>query len=494
MIETMGNIKLLFLLIPLCLQAQTERDIKLSGNYYWGEGEHKSEEQARNMALQDMIFKIQVTVSSEVLAKEEEIDNQYSEEFRSAVRVSSTLSLQGIDFFRKTRKGNLVVVAYISKENYRKSIEAISKEISGLVTSIEIDEQLGNIGTLIEDYYIAYLRAFQCPEPVKFTTADGKKYPNIQMFLKNKIETWLTCLKITPGKVTIDASIPMVTIPVSITDNGKPVGNIIVRLNTQDGADMEVIDGKTQFFLYMLPSAFQENIDVILAINLNRKKTKDDLYHLHESFKVTHSKNVSLDYSGLIKIGFNVYPQVSGALLFKPVYTNLSISDLTWDFGEGESSSQQNPLHNYADKNDHIVTLTFNNNPELMVKKRVSADGKVVDISKEKEPPVNVDKKKSLVLELNSPVLEDLVKANDYDKLAKKLKTYKKRHKLIYGKENTFVKPENCYIFIIHPRSKIVVAVLDKGKDERRNLKTGEMISDLSVHYRGMISIYTEVY
>ena len=497
-----GRMVLICIFIPFWLVAQSEQDIKLSGEYYWGEGEHKSEEQARNLALQDMLFKIQVTVSSEVMTKEEQVDERYTEEARSLVRASTTLSLQGVDFLTKSRKGNRVVIAYISKENYRKSIAAVSAEISGLVKSIEVDEQRLGLGNLIENYYLAYLRAFQCPEPIQYTTLSGQQYPNVQMFLKNKIETWLTGLTVTPGKIIVDASIPMMTIPVNVSDQGKPASKIIAKLNTTDAAEMEVIDGKVQFFRYLLPSAMHENLDVILAVNLDRQKTREDLYQLHESFKITQPKKIELDYSGLVRLGFNVYSQVSGALLFKPVYTNLSVADLVWDFGDGETSSQQNPLHKYVDQNDHIVTLTFNNNQDLTLSKRVSPDGKTAEIVKEEKPPVSkvqestpvAEEKKPWSPSYASPVLADLANCQSYQDLAGKLEHFKKQHKLIYGKADTFVKPENCYIFIIHPQSKTVVAVLDKGKGGRLNLKTGEIITDLSAQYRGMISIYTEVY
>jgi hypothetical protein len=322
------------------------------------------------------------------------------------------------------------------------------------------------------------------------------------MFLKNKIETWLAGLTVTPGRVVVDASIPMMTIPVNVADHGKPASKIIARLNTTDAADMEVIDGKVQFFRYMLPSAMHENLDIVFSVNLNRQKTRDDLYQLHESFKITQPKKISLDYSDLIRLGFNVYPQASGALLFKPVYTNLSVADLVWDFGDGEVSSQQNPLHKYSDENDHVVTLTFNNNQDLAISKRVSPDGKIAEIVKETKPPVLKEEESLVIAEEKdtwtpsyaSPVLADLANSQSYQELAGKLERFRKQHKLVYGKADTFVKPENCYIFIIHPQSKTVVAVLDKGKTGRLNLKTGEMINDLSAQYRGMISIYTEVY
>jgi len=273
-------------------------------------------------------------------------------------------------------------------------------------------------------------------------------------------------------------------------------------LNTTDAADMEVTDGKVQFFRYMLPSAMHENLDVVLSVNLDRQKTREDLYQLHESFKITQPKKISLDYAGLIRLGFNVYPQASGALLFKSVYTNLSVADLVWDFGDGETSSQQNPLHKYPDRNDHVVTLTFNNNQDLTISKRVSPDGKTEEITKETKPPVLKEEKPPAVAEVTktwtpvyaSPVLADLANCQNYAELASKLEQFKKQYKLIYGKADTFVKPENCYIFIIHPQSKTVVAVLDKGKTGRLNLKTGEIITDLSSQFRGMISIYTEVY
>ena len=65
---------MLFILIlnGSLLNAQTEKEIKLSGNYFWGEAEGKSVDQAKSSALQEMLFKIQVTVSADLTSKSQE--------------------------------------------------------------------------------------------------------------------------------------------------------------------------------------------------------------------------------------------------------------------------------------------------------------------------------------------------------------------------------------------------------------------------------------
>lgn len=481
--------KFILILLPLFLYAQNERDIKLSGNYYWGEGTHKSEVNAKNMALQDMMFKIQVTISSEVMTKEQQINDQYSEEAKSIVKATNTLSLQGVDFFIKTKRGNTVAIAYISKVDYQKSIEAISDEIRSKVTSLELDEKKGQ-KSIVEDYYTIYLRTFQCPEPINYTTLKGQQYPDIQIYLKNKVENWLANLTIETEKVAIDPSIPMITIPVIIKDRNQPANEIIARLNSDDGADMEVVDGNVQLFRYTLPSAYKEDYDVVLSINPDLKN-RNGLQQLHENFQITQTKKINLDFTNLIKTGFNVYKQASGALLFKPVHTNLSISSLFWDFGDGESSEMQNPLHKYNDNGAHKVTLTFNNNPELVVSKEVNVDGKTQDMQHVENAKHPKEKWKPI---FNSNIIKDLSESENYNNLAKKLGHYKKRRKIMYGKESDFVNPANCYIFIVHPQTKNIYAILNKGENQRQNLLTGENISDIGAKFRGMVSIYVEAY
>jgi len=472
----------------LFLIAQTEQEIKLSGEYYWGEGEHDSEDNAKSAAMQDMLFKIQVTVRTELTTELQETDQQVREDARSLVQAHTQVTLKGLNFLSTTRRGRFRVIAYISKKEYQKSIDILAAEIAADAASIELDEQSKGLDRTLTHYYLTYLKAFQCPKPVKFTTLRGKQYDNIQIYLKNKIESYLADLQITVDKVIIDASIPMITIPVGVSYGTKPVSRIQARLNHQDGAEMIVVDGSVKFFLYTLPSKLKEEYEIITSVYLDPKNTPEDLIRMDQTFKLTYPKKIAIDYSDIVKLNFNVYRQTSGAMLFTPIYTNISISAFEWDFGDGEMSSSQKPLHTYSEKNDHIVSLTFNNNPDLRIMKTLSPDGKATPYT----PPQSQPQPQPHII--SHPILKDLSESLTFDDLSRKLALYKKKRQLMYGKENTFLKPENCYVFIINPQTKEVLALLDKGHAERQNMLTGESVKEITRQYRGMVTIYTEVY
>jgi hypothetical protein len=472
-------------LVPLFLAGQTEQEIKLSGYYYWGEGEHEVEENARSAAIQDMLFKIQVTVHSELTTVTEESDQGIRDDARSVVQAHTSMRLKGLNFYTTTRRGRYRVIAYIAKSDYARGIDLMAAEIAADAAGAELDEQQSGLPTAIMTYYLTYLKTFQCPKAIHFITQNGMQYDNLQIFLKNRIESYLSALDIRTGDVTIDASIPMITIPVHVRYQGKPLSRLTARLDHPDGADMPIVDGKTRFYLYTLPSRIKEEYQIFTAIHLDPKTTPEDLLAMHLSFPLTYPKKISLDFTQIIKLDFNVYRQASGAMLFNPVYKNISISALSWDFGDGESSTDQKPLHRYEEEKEHIVSLTFNNNPALRIMKTLSPDGKTTPYASSQPEPQP---------KISSPVLKDLSLSRTYEELSRKLILYKKKHQLMYGKESTFLKPENCYIFVVNPQTKEVIALLDQGMNTRQNMLTGEMVDNISRHYRGMVSIFTEVY
>lgn len=68
-------------------------------------------------------------------------------------------------------------------------------------------------------------------------------------------------------------------------------------------------------------------------------------------------------------------------------------------------------------------------------------------------------------------------------KLLSFLDSEKTYEKLIYGNQKSMKNPDNCYIVIVEKSSKKIVAILDKGKEDRMNFVTKEM--DHFNNYRG---------
>lgn len=483
------KIKLIFIffVFTALLFPMSEHDIKLSGNYLWGEAEDKNLGKAKSSALQDMIFKIQVTISSEMYDNEQQVDGQFSEETRSTTQAFTRIRLEGVDYFISKRRGVHKVVAFISKTDYKKSLEVLAKEISDEIKVIEQDEKGLGIHKIVSRYYHVWLKCYQSPEPIKYTSISKIEYSNVINFLQSKVETYLDEIRVSVSKTTIDSDIQMITISLDIQNGGKPANGITARIDLPDSPPLLVVDGKTHLFLYQYPSKSVEHYKILLGMHVDENTVNPDLLKVHKTISLKKYREIEVDYSDFIHLDFSVKKLQSGKLLFTPNYKNFSVSSLEWDFGDGNVSKKEKPLHGYTQAGEFIVKLTFNNSQDISVVKMVSNEGFI----KKLETPKKVKPKQEQQFVLPQ-IMKNLVNIETYNVLSGKLNMLKKQRKIMVGKKTDFLHPENCYVFIIHPRSKAVEAVLNNDTNGRKNILTGQEkeVKD----YRGRISLYVEVY
>lgn len=70
----------------------SEKEIKLSGNYYWGQGYGEQREGAINNAKRDLIEKLIVRVESESRFTERDTNEEYSVELNPPLKLRVELS------------------------------------------------------------------------------------------------------------------------------------------------------------------------------------------------------------------------------------------------------------------------------------------------------------------------------------------------------------------------------------------------------------------
>jgi len=489
-LKLIGALSVLLLSHSFPLLSQSERTIKLSGDYYWGEAHDHSDLLAKKGALQDLMFKIQVTVNAKLTSEITEENMDFQEKTNSVVSTFSSITLSGIEYMINENKDIYTAIAYISKENYQKSIDKISLEVIELIRLSEKQELENGIDKAIQNYYIAYLKTFLCPEPIFYKSQiDNIVYRNIQPFLYSKIEAFLDELTIEPENPRIDASVGMVTIPIKVNYHSKPVNDLLV--NIRNEARQTIINGNAELFLYSLPSSAEVNHHIAIELKLDENYANNVIVDLSKTQRIIKQKNITIDFRDVIEINFNVEKQMSDALKFKPVYRNLSISDFFWDFGDNSTSHEQSPAHYYKNDEFYFVTLTLNQSQQLSVTKKVSANADI--FPSKNQIFANETQQPDITKQTNKEIIDPLLHEKNYSDLIKKLTILKKQGKLMFGKKSVFIKPSNCYIFIVEPQKKLIIAVLDKGSNARKNLLTQEIISDLNTQYKGMIPIYVEV-
>ena len=107
------------------------------------------------------------------------------------------------------------------------------------------------------DAYKLWLQTFQSPEPVPWTSADGRNFSNLRMYLKDESDRFMEDLQLSCTGISIDTDLPLVTLELRVTQNGQPVSGLLLSPAGADRADVPVIDGHAKAYIYSLPGSLK---------------------------------------------------------------------------------------------------------------------------------------------------------------------------------------------------------------------------------------------
>lgn len=455
----------------------TEREIKLSGNYFWGEGIRDTLKEAKQDAILDLQYKISVTLRATSESKVSENSEGVNSSFNKNIKMFSTIKLKRLEFFQKERSdGKYLVDAYISKENYKKLINEIKNDVTDRVKLAETMEREKGIVRAIPTYYLAYLNTFYSPDPIPYKSVTYKQdYSNVRFFLETKIRSYLAELEIKQDSITIDpATKELITVNLDVNYLKLNVDNVEISFNIPGNPKQRVEQGKAKLFLYSQPSAIKDEYEVNLSVNFNNSS---DLAEFNKEFGITEKQKVVLDFTKLVKFDFKVKPLDGGAIQFEPVVENLSVSSILWDFGNGVTSNDLKSIYTFVEDSIHKVSLTVNGLDEMKVVKYIDASGKIVE---EIDYNSNTNDKKT------NPILEALSKRKTFDTVIEELIKYKKEGKLIFSvKSKDFVDISLCYGMIVDPSTRKILSIISPGKNKRVNILNGKTVPDYRIKYKG---------
>lgn len=484
-------LRLILVSMILCASISAQisiRDIKLSGDFHYGEAFRDSLHLAQDGARMDLLFKIKSAVSGTSEMRTEESDTEYSQSYKQQTRTFSALELTGLEFITKERAdGRYHVIAYISKENFRASMEQLHNAIIDNANIAERKEVELGMPEAAPYYYKTFLMTFKSPDNVKFESRNEEIiYSNIRLFLESKIKTYFSRIRFSSKDLTVEPPPdPYFTTVLNVVHKNQSVENLEVKYNTVEGTYQEVQEGLVTLPYWNQPSKITEKVELSFRIPFEEPGLLQDF---HREFGISETKSVTLDFSELVKIDFTIEKDQIGQLIFSPIISNISPRTLEWDMGDGIILTDSKAIHKYSDKTPKEVKLKINGIDALTVIKKISADGKILSNLKDAGQP-------DLIKKYLTPVIEDLVAYTEYQILAEKLAGYKSKNRLLFSnRKSTFLNPSQCFLIIVHPKSlKIEGFLTPEEEGIRFDLQTMSKVEDYRSKYRNKGSLWLKL-
>ena len=191
-------------MMPLWTLAQTAghaEDFKNNADYIWGQGYGATVKDADQEALANLMSKISVSVSSDFMIDEREVNTAAGNDAQSTVQNVVRTYSQGT--LKNTRSvivtegpPEAAVIRYIKRSDLEKIFKEREENVLSYVYSARNAEKAGRIDAALRYYYWAscLLKSLQNPSQVKFSE-DGVKFPmtmwipeQINLLLSNNID------------------------------------------------------------------------------------------------------------------------------------------------------------------------------------------------------------------------------------------------------------------------------------------------------------------
>lgn len=490
------QITLFYLLffVPVNLLCQSERDIKLSGEYFFGEGIRDSIHLAKGDAREDLLYKISAIITTETSSVTAEQDEEITSYYKQTTKLYSSLKLKGIRYFEKVMEDERVkVLAYISKKDYDKSIDEIISDIGEQLKLAERIENEYGLNSAVELYYQAYLKSYYCPESIPYkSTLHNEEYRSVRPLLESKIRTFLTNIELSALEPQYDELYPdQIMIPVNALYDSTGINNVEIRLDLPGNPVRLIEDGEVFMFIYFRPTRTINDFRTILSIEFN---DDPELEQIHKNFGIIEKERIQIDFSKIMKIDFTIEKMREGFLKFTPDLGCVSIAKINWDFGDGLQSDELNPIHLYKNPGKYKVILSLNNDDNLVAQKAINSEGEILeelDSLTVGSPAENVPD------ELNNAIVAYLhreIKDNKDKSIIESLKSLKLSGNLMYGRKSHFKNPGNCYILVISTDGKEVFGFLTPANPDRLDLLTNTKIESMSKNYKNKRAIWLEIY
>jgi hypothetical protein len=409
----------------------------------------------------------------------------------------------------------------------RSEVAAIFQErktnIRTYLQNARFAEAEGNLAAALRDYFWAYLLTFTLPDTLGVSLPPLPRAGNAHVLLPEKLNRIFRGLGVRVTDRYRDRDDYLVEIAVDY--QGRPVQEL--GLTYRNGRDLdwvELSDGKA---LLCLSGEFVDPLVVVrplveyaYAEEMDRNRDVALVYETLDIPEFDNSLRVEVDLLPYLDVDCEI--RVQNLTVFcRPRVRHLSISEVSWDFGDGERSQVPEPVHTYRRAGKYRLTVRYNDSPQLEVTRTVDLTaGKVTTVaspvvrkrlSESPSTPDRVEKPTSapalpapppqrvakLPMEPASSVPTAVAPAavfqaatiSDFVARAGELSD---EGSLVFGGAGDFESLDGLYCFIFD-RDEKRRAVFLYADGQYRSLEDGSRRSDLKKDYPGMFQIWVEI-
>ena len=486
------------------LDAQNIRSceqVESNPDFYSARGSGANEKEAQENAKTLLVQQFSSLVTSRTSMTTSAGNNSSEQQFQNNSKTVSNLRLAGLKFMNcnegNSRKkaddkdGTVSVVAYISRDDLNKSGLKVRENISQCLELYEQKKALGLEG--LSELYQAYLHSFFTPLSVACKVGNDS-VSNLQVYVESKLREHLASIKVQCTEAVPHPLYPDDQIRLTLKVKGAATSELTYSLNCQSiNAQKQLGSGLTSFDILMLPNAPIEEFHCELV--LGGISLTEELKSVSETALITWPVSFSANMRKIISIDFAA-KKTGETVNLSPNIKHLSVRSFEWLLDGRKVGSEQNLSISQSEIASHRVTLRLNNNDSLSVTK--TATELRIKNAEARSPVKEIRKVDStaVVVQKSTTAADPMAFAqiNDFPTLQAKLDALKKSGKIAVGKKETFINPDNCWVFLVDPSDKQVRHCLAPGKEQRVDARTEQTYVDFENKFKGLIAVWVEVY
>lgn len=485
-------------------------DVKLSGNFHWGEGFSADRQQAIELARQDLVQKIVVTITADQNLQIVDDGVSVNSKFELRSRSLSRMQLRGLDYtVTERRDKSFQVLAYVGKAEFNEGIAELRARIHSQMDQMWAAKRRGDTSQAIQQAFDILVQTYFVPVPILTEDADSGRNVDVQSFLRNELVAWIRAADVVVERV-VNRSAPGHTELILVTRvrfGTEPASQMLLQYNRPGYGEHPVRNGSADVFMDVEPERPVQNIELNLLPAIPASFDAD-MRQLAEQIRPVRVVPVPVDFKGVITVDFSAARLLGNGYRFTATFTNLSVFDLMWDFGNGETSSVASPRVEIADIGPagRPVTLTVNRSPDLVVRKVLHSDGQLRAPVESRNLPVvantlaptpapatNALVALDLVALSHRNQLDPILRIRNAAALTDHLEGLSRQNRVRYGRSVDVGPVERSYVAIVDPTDRSVRAVLTPVLNGvRYELSTNTPVSPESIRerYQGMGSIW----